>query len=114
MTPRTYNFVSFIVKIILSGLASVLSAPFANKTQYFVHVSLMPILQLIYGISSNLQKLLTYFNGTAIAVFLKIPFGPSASVFPNSLVLYLKDLKLLLLSTTSSFKLVASSLEKKT
>ena len=51
-------------------------------------------LQLISGISSNLQKLFTYFNGTAIFVFLKITFSPSATVSPNNLTLNLKDLKL--------------------
>ena len=51
-------------------------------------------LQLISGISSDLQKLFTYFNGTAIFVFLKITFSPSATVFPNNLTLNLKDLKL--------------------
>ena len=52
-------------------------------------------LQLISGISSDLQKLFTYFNGTTIFVFLKITFFPSTTVFPNHLTLNLKDLKLL-------------------
>ena len=51
-------------------------------------------LQLISGISSDLQKLFTYFNGTAIFVFLKITFSSSATVSPNNLTLNLKDLKL--------------------
>ena len=33
-------------------------------------------------------------NDTGTAVFLEIPFALSANVFPNSLTLYLKDLKL--------------------
>ena len=37
------------------------------------------------------------FNGTAIVAFFKIRFAPSAAVFPNSLTLYSKDSKLLLL-----------------
>ena len=51
-------------------------------------------LQLISGISSDLQKLFTNFNGTTIFVFLKITFSPSTTVFPNNLTLNLKDLKL--------------------
>ena len=43
--------------------------------------------------------------------FVKIPVALSASVFPNNLALFLKDLKSLLL-VTSALKLVASSLEK--
>ena len=42
--------------------------------------------------------------------FLKILFALSASVFPNNLVLYLKDLKLLSLAI-SALKLAASSFE---
>ena len=87
VTTGTCNFVFLIVKIILSTL----SAPAADKTQYFVHFN--SILQLLNGITSNLQTLLKYFNGTAIVAFLKIPFVPSAAVFHNNLALYLKDLK---------------------
>ena len=59
---------------------------------------------------SDLEKLLKYFNGTATAAFFKIPFVLSASLFPNNLVLYLEDLKLLSLAI-SALKLVASSFE---
>ena len=52
-------------------LASLLSAPAAEKTQYFVHLSFNSTLQLVNGSSSDLQKLLKYLNGTAIAAFLK-------------------------------------------
>ena len=62
-----------------------------------------------------ISKLLKYFNGAAIVVFFRIPlawFGVGwTTVFPNNLALYLKDLKLLVL-TISALKLVASSLEK--
>ena len=64
-------------------------------------------LQLINGISTNLQKLLRYFNGTAIVTFSRIPF---AAVLPINLVLYKKDLKVSLF-TILAVKLVASSLE---
>ena len=52
-------------------------------------------------ISSDLQKLLKYLNGTTIVALFRIPFA--MSVFLNSLALYLKDLK--------SLKLVAPSLK---
>ena len=45
--------------------------PAADKTHYFVHLSFNSTLQLINGISSDLQKLLKYFNGTTIVAFLK-------------------------------------------
>ena len=54
------------------------------------------------GISSDLQKLLRYYNSTAIVVFLKIPFASSAfQYFPSNLALYLKDLKLLTFTVSS-------------
>ena len=92
-----YNIVTFIVKIRLSGLTFVLSLPTAVKTQYFVHLSFNSTLQLINCISSDMQKFPKYFNSTAIVAIFWIPlavFGLGwASVFPNNLVLYLKDLK---------------------
>ena len=42
--------------------------------------------------------------------FLKIPFAPSATVFPNNLALYLKDLKSLVLAIFA-LKSVDSCLE---
>ena len=75
-----------------------------------VHLSFNSIFQLINGISSDLQKLLNYFNGTAIAAFVRVPLFPSASEFPNNLSLYSKDLKILLLAI-SALKLVVSSFE---
>ena len=94
VTTGTYNFVSLIVKVTLLELAFVLSTPAADKTQYFVHLSFNSTLQLINGVSRDLQKLLKYFNGTAIIAFPKTPFAPSATVFSNNLALYLEDLKL--------------------
>ena len=70
---------------LLGSLLLTLSAPAADRTQYFVHLSFGSTLQSINVISSNLQKLLKYFNGTEIVTFLKIPFSPSANLFPNSL-----------------------------
>ena len=86
-----YNFVPLIAKLLLELVLS-LSVPAADKTQYFVRLSFNSILQLIYGILSDLQKLLTYFNGTEIVSLLRIPLFPSVSVFPKTLVLYSKDL----------------------
>ena len=65
-----------------------LSAPAAVKTQYFVLLSFDSTLQLINDISSDLQKLPKYFNGTAPVAFFRIPFAPSVSVLPNTLTLY--------------------------
>ena len=65
-----------------------LSAPVVIKTQYFVLLSFDSTLQLINDISSDLQKLPKYFNGTARVTFFRIPFAPSVSVFPNNLTLY--------------------------
>ena len=82
------------------------------QTQYLIHLCYNSIFQLINGASSNTQKLLKYFNGTAIVAFSRIPFVSSASLFPNNLALHSKDLKLSLLAI-SALKLVASSLERK-
>ena len=66
---------SFIVKIISLILSLVLSLPPAAKRQCFAHLSFNSALQLINGISTDLQKLLRYFNGTTIAAFFRIPFA---------------------------------------
>ena len=61
---------SLITKIILCEyLLLTLSAPAADKTQYFVRLSFNSTLQLINGISSDLQILIKYFNGTEIMAF---------------------------------------------
>ena len=106
----TYNFVSLIEKMILLELASLLLAPAVDKTQHFIYLSFNSILQLINGILKDLQVVHKYFNDTAISAFLKIPFDPLTSVFPNNLVFYSKDLTLLLFSN-SGLKLVTSSRE---
>ena len=95
VSKGTYNFLSLVVWIILLELTLPLPWQFADKTQWLVHLSLNSTLQLINGLSSDLQKLLRYFQGTVTVVFFKIPFAASASVFPNSLPLYLKELKAL-------------------
>ena len=51
VTTGTYNFVSLIVKILLSKyLLLTLLAPAEDETQYFVHLSFNSILQLNNGI----------------------------------------------------------------
>ena len=82
-----------IIKIILLELAFELSGPAADNTQYFVHLSFNSTFKLINSISSDPQKLLKYFNGTAVAAFFKIPFISSATIFPYNLAWFLKDLK---------------------
>ena len=65
-----------MVKIILLALAfssTLLSLLAGDKTQYFVHLNFNSTLQLINGISNNLQKLLKYLHGTAVVAFFKIP-----------------------------------------
>ena len=117
VTTGTYNFVSLIVKIMLlsSLLPLALSAPATDKTQCFVHLSSNSTLELINRISSDLQKLLKYFNSTAIITFFRISIAAFdvgwAAVFPNNLALYLKELNLLSLAI-SALKLVTSSLEQ--
>ena len=84
MTTGTYNFVYLIVRIILLELASAFSAPAEAKTQCFVYLSFNSTLPLINGISNDHQKLLRYFNGTAIATFLRtesFPFAINNLVF---------------------------------
>ena len=110
LTTGRYNFVSLILKIILLELTFSLSAAAADKAQYFVHLRFSFMLQLVNGISNDIQKLLKYFNGTSIVAFFRIPIASSASVLPKNLALYLKDLKLLVLAI-SALKLVASSFE---
>ena len=64
-----------IVKIISSSLASSLPSsvllllPAVNKTLYFANLSFNSTLQLINGISCDLQK---YFNDSAIVTFFRI------------------------------------------
>ena len=58
-----------------------------------VHLTIVSISQLTNGIQNDLEKITKYFNGKAIFTFFRIPLVLSASVFPNNLPLYSKDLK---------------------
>ena len=70
------NFVSLIVKIILSSLLPLaLSVPATEKTQNLAHLSFNSNLQLINGIWSDLQKLFKYFNGAAVVAFIRVPLA---------------------------------------
>ena len=99
--------VTLIVKIILPSLL-LTSGSAADKAQNLVHLRFNSTFQLINGTSSNLQKLLKYFDGAAIVASFKISLFPSATVFFNNSALYMKDSKLLPLAI-SALKLVASS-----
>ena len=101
---------SLIIKIVLSELTLLFSVASKDKTQWFVHLSFNLILQLINGISSDLQGLLKYINGTAIFALNKIVVATFEAFFYNNLALYLKDLKLLSFAI-SLLKSDVSSLE---
>ena len=70
MTTGTYNFESLIVKIISSSLVLTLSTAAAKK-HCLAQLSFNSPYQLINEISSDRQKLLRYFNSTAIVPFLE-------------------------------------------
>ena len=91
MTTGTYSFVSLVVKIILLEFTLLFLIPSKGQIQYFVHVRFNSTLQLINGISSDCQKLLKYFNETAVvASFFRTEF-----LLSIALALYLKNLKAL-------------------
>ena len=62
-------------------------------TQSLVQFNSRWILQLINGISKDLQKLLKYFSGTAIFTSLNTPLSAAVSGL-KKLDLYLKDVEL--------------------
>ena len=81
VTTGTYNFVYFILKVALVGESSRTSglSPCATVTNLFSKLVITQFAdqlkvkdtsQLINGISSVLQKLPKYFNGTAISTSL--------------------------------------------
>ena len=67
-----YNFVP-LIKIVLLLLAQTLSTPAAIEAQYFFQLSINSTLHVINGISSDLQKLLKYFNGAVVVTFSRTP-----------------------------------------
>ena len=66
----------------------------ADITQSLGQSSSGLISQLINGISNDLQKLLKYFGGTAIFIFLNTLLILTAFSSPMKLDLYLKDVEL--------------------
>ena len=82
MTTGTYNFVSSILNVTFVGLLTAATAGLASGsaflvvsfviTQFSDQDKIRFISQLINGISSVLQKLLNYFNGTAISTCLSV------------------------------------------
>ena len=98
VTTGTYNFVSFILKFAFVGLLIQATAGSALGSAYLValpvitqfsdQVRVKDTSQLINGMSSVLQKLLKYFNGTSISTSSFSTFLPSN--FPVILVLQLK------------------------
>ena len=84
-----YNFVSLIIN---TG-----SSAAVDNTHSFFHVKFNLILQLMKCVSNDLKKLLKYFNGATIFTF-NLPTralsGLAASILPNKLTLYLKDVQL--------------------
>ena len=75
----------FVILNIVSAIADI--------TQSLVQFNSRWILQLINGISKELQKLLEYFSGTAIFTFLNTPLSAAVSGL-TKLDLYLKDVEL--------------------
>ena len=72
----------------MSVIAKVESSANLDSIQFLFHVNGSSTLQLINGISNDLQKFLKYFNGTAIFTpFFLPPFG----MVPIRFDLYLKD-----------------------
>ena len=92
-----------LLELVLSLLPSS-----ADKAQWSVHLRFNSNLQLI---NAYIQKLFIYFNCTAIVMFFKIQFAPSASVFFYNLALYWKELKLLVFPISLK-TLIASYLEQ--
>ena len=83
-----------LLKIMLLELVSGFSIQAAAKRQWFVHLEFDSNLQLINDISSDLQKLIKFFNGAAIFTYSELE---QISLPPlNNLVLHLEDIKTLI------------------
>ena len=79
-----YNFVYVILNVV---------SAIVDITQSLLQFNSRWILQLINGISKDLQKLLKYFSGIAIFTFLNTPLSAAVSGF-KKLDLHLKDVEL--------------------
>ena len=101
VTIGTHNFVSVVLKNALSEPVASAFAPTGAEvnTQISIHPNESSILQLINGVSNDLQKLLKYFRGKAFFIlFFVVPF---ISVLPIRFALYLNELALLSLVTSA-------------
>ena len=97
VTTGTYSFVSFILNVVpdggtIGGLRTAFT-DISAKTQFFDHVKINSVSQLINGMSKCLQKLPKCFNG--ITTSASVSESLSFVVFPIMLVLYLNDSDLL-------------------
>ena len=108
VTTGTYSFTSFIFKVAPFALIALASVPIAAvvNTQFSIHINESSILQLINGISNDLQKLLKYFSGTAIFIPFFVPF---ASVLVIRLALYLNEGALSSLVTSALLNILSLS-----
>ena len=80
----------------MSVIEKVESSATLDNIQFLSHVNESSTLQLINGISNDLQKLLKYFNGTTIFTpYFLPPFGMVSVRFD----LYLKDDELSVLTS---------------
>ena len=100
LTTGTYNLQSVILKTAFIGLLVPATAGSASlvillvNTQFSDQVRVKDTSQLINGMSSVLQKLLKYFNGTTISTSSFSTLLPSN--FPVILDLYSKDFESLM------------------
>ena len=76
VTIGTWSFASVILKVALSAPVASALAPIAAEvnTQFSIYLNESSILQLINGVSNDLQKLLKYFSGIAIFALFFLPF----------------------------------------
>ena len=75
VTIGTLSFASVILKVALSAPVALALAPTAAEvnTQFSIHINESSTLQLINGISNDLQKLLKHFDGTATFIPFFVP-----------------------------------------
>ena len=79
-----------------SVIVKLASVPELDNIHFLFYVNESSTLQLVNGISNDLQKLLRYINGTTIFTPSFFLFAPFASVLPIRFDLYLNDQEFLL------------------
>ena len=90
MTTATYNFASLILNVAFVGLLTAATAGSVSRsaslvallviTQFSDQLKIRFISQLINGISSVLQKLLKYFDGTTISTSFSVSLPSNLTV----------------------------------